>query len=225
MRKLLSTILVISLVLSMSITTAFAATSVSEFTDKDYLTMTEKDYYKMRSFSINGKGVSWKDGATVIFGESGLFDGIYGAENGVWNSKPNYDSSVKEIKFPKSVVILGVQALDNRTSVTSVNFEELVNLKFIDMAAFNRVPIRTADLSNTKVINIEAGAFMGGANAALKTFVAPSTLKRIGKQVFSNQYYLSNITLNEGLETIEEGAFADCGAFTIPSTVSPPVYN
>ena len=177
------------------------------------------DYHKMRTFSTNGKGVAWDSGATVIYGESGLFGTIPGAKgDGIWQKSPSVDTSVKSISFPTSVVILGIQTLDGRDAVTSINFNELTNLKYIGISAFNRTKITTADLSKTKVINIDDGAFMAGTQATLTTFTAPSTLKRIGVDVFANQTRVT-LNLNEGLEIIETGALKDAPGTTIPSTV------
>lgn len=218
MKKLLSTILALAMVFSLS-TTAFAATSVSDFTDSDYLTMHTNDYYTLRDRSNPFTGVSWDEGAKVIYGESKMYGGIPGAKGtGVWNGSPNVDTSVTSIKFPSSVVILGFMLFDGRDAITSVNFEDLTNLKFIGTSAFNRVKITTADLSNTKVINIDDGAFMAGTQATLTTFTAPSTLKRLGTDVFANQTRVT-LTLNEGLEIIGDGALKDAPGTTIPSTV------
>lgn len=232
MKKLIPSLLAVVMVLSLTTIPAFAA-SVSDFTDSDYLTMSAKDYYTLRDVSqnkngsyyqsgdstVNLQGVKWKDTAKVIYGESNAYGGIPGVKgNGVWNFSANPDTSVKAIKFPASVVILGVQTLDGRDAVTSINFSELTNLKYIGISAFNRTKITTADLSSTKVINIDDGAFMAGTQATLTTFTAPSTLKRIGEDVFANQTRVT-LNLNEGLEIIGDGALKDAPGTTIPSTV------
>lgn len=233
MKKIISTLLTLIMLLSLTAVPAFAVSSVSEFTDEDYLNISSEDYGKMRSMSrnkngsyyqpgdttINAQGVEWQEGATVIFGESGAFGGIRGINgDGVWDFTPNVDTSVKSISFPTSVVILGIQTLDGRDAVTSINFNELTNLKYIGISAFNRTKITTADLSKTKVINIDDGAFMAGTQATLSTFTAPSTLKRIGVDVFANQTRVT-LNLNEGLEIIGDGALKDAPGTTIPSTV------
>ncbi|MGE4352676.1 MAG: hypothetical protein AB7D36_01145 [Oscillospiraceae bacterium] len=151
MRKLISSLLAVVMVLSLTTIPAFAASSVSDFTDSDYLTMSAEDYGAMRDVSqnkngtyyksgdttVNLQGVKWQDTAKVIYGESNAFGGIRGLKgNGVWNFSANPDTSVKAIKFPASVVILGVQTLDGRDAVTSINFSELTNLKYIGISAF-----------------------------------------------------------------------------------------
>jgi len=233
-KKVIMGLLAAVMILSMSVTYAFAVTSVSEFTDEDYLNMDSLYYYNLRDLSRNKngsyykegdltynlQGVEWKDDAKVIYGESKMFGGIPGAKgSGIWSFSANPDTTVKDIKFPKSVVILGIQALDSRDDVTSINFEELVNLKYIGICAFNKTRITTADLSKTKVVHIDSGAFMTGTRPSLSVFKAPPTLKRIGKDAFANQTRLNHITLNEGFEVIGEGAFKDCNSFVIPSTV------
>lgn len=220
-RRILSGATAVILALSLSVS-AFAATSVSDFTDEDYLTIGSNDYYTMRDYSINGTGVAWEDDAQVIFGESPQYSGSPGWGEGIWQIHPNCDKSVTELKLPSSVVILGNMAFSDRTEITSVNFEELTNLKLIDTCAFSRVGIRTADLSNTQVVRIGVGAFDGAIYKTFKTFVAPSTLKKIDSEAFIYQSSLSTITLNEGLETIGDRAFFGCSMLrlmVIPSTV------
>lgn len=219
MKKLISNLLAVVMVLSLTTIPAFAATSVSDFTDSDYLNMSGEDYGAMRSMSKNKKGVEWQSGATVIYGESDMFGGIRGLKgDGIWDVSAYPDTSVKSINFPSSVVILGIQTLDGRDAVTSINFNELTNLKYIGTGAFNRTQITTADLSNTKVVNIDDGAFMAGTQPTLSTFTAPSTLKRIGVDTFVNQTRVT-LKLNEGLEIIDDGALRDAPGTTIPSTV------
>lgn len=233
MKKLISSLLAVVMVLSLTTIPAFAASSVSDFTDEDYLTMSSEDYGKMRDLSrnkngsyyqpgdltINLQGVEWQEGAKVIYGESNMYGGIRGIkDDGIWNFRANPDTSVKSISFPTSVVILGIQTLDYRDAVTSINFNELTNLKYIGISAFNRTKITTADLSSTKVINIDDGAFMAGTQPTLTSFTAPSTLKRIGVDVFANQTRVT-LNLNEGLEIIGAGALKDAPGTTIPSTV------
>ncbi|MEL7623183.1 MAG: leucine-rich repeat protein [Clostridiales bacterium] len=220
MKKLIAGLLAVMMVCSMAAVSLFAATGVSDFTDEDYVYMHPNDYYAMRDKSINFKGVAWEEGAKVIYGETNAYGGIPGAKgNGVWFGSPNVDTSVTSIKFPTSVVILGFQLFEGRDQITSVNFEELANLRHIGTGAFSRVQLSAVDLSNTKVISIDNGAFMTGTRPSIRRFKAPATLKRIGAHAFANQTWLNGIELNEGLEIIEEGALAASGGFIIPSTV------
>ncbi|MFV0517424.1 MAG: leucine-rich repeat protein [Aminipila sp.] len=219
MKKLISSLLAVTLMLSMCVVPAFAASSTSEFTDEDYVDIHPTDYYMLRDFSVDGKGVSWQDDAQVIYGESKMFGGMPGVKEFEYNKSANPDRSVTEINFPTSVVILGFQLFDGRSEITSVNFDELTNLKHIGTAAFSKTQVSNVDLSNTQVISIDDMAFGASTRPSVKIFKAPSTLKRIGSYAFVGQKYMS-VELNEGLEIIEDFAFEDSvGGFIIPSTV------
>lgn len=49
------------------------------------------------------------------------------------------------------------------------------------------------------------------AGTALREFVAPGSLKEIGNRVFMGCKELRTVKLNEGLESLGEGAFRDSG--------------
>ena len=207
MKKLILTILAFAMVFSLS-TTAFAASSLP-FTDSDYLKedFGPQDYKDYVSVSIDKKGVDFPSGTLVIEQES------------VHMGKRNIDSDSKVANIPDTVVIFGGAAFMGRgLGDDSVDFSKYTNLKYIGNFAFSNNNFTSADLSKTKVVRIGKTSFAG--NKKLKTFVAPSTLKRIDDSAFETVRF-SNFTLNEGLEYLGYlGLEFNSPVITLPSTLT-----
>lgn len=208
MKKLISSLLAVVMVLSLS-TTAFAASSLP-FTDSDYLKekFGYQDYKDYVSVSIDEKGVDFPSGTLVIESES--------VHMGV---RRNIDSSVKKANIPNTVVIFGISAFMGRgLGDDSVDFSKYTNLKFIDNYAFSNNSFASADLSNTKVVRIGKTSFAG--NKSLKTFIAPSTLKRIDDSAFETVKF-TKFMLNEGIEYLGYlGLEFKAPVITLPSTLT-----
>ena len=216
MKKVLSSILATVLLLSCLTVSVFAIDSLP-FTDEDYLRedFGYHDYKQYQTGSINNKCVTWPEGTLVASGN--YFNGDYEGYNDKW------DSDATTINFPTSTVIIE-SCLNGHKSVTTVNWEELVNLKYIGVWAAGYTKISTLDLRNTQVVRIGDGAFSTSSN--LTTFKAPSTLKRIDANAFESCLRLWDVELNEGLEYIGDNAlgwgYANAGYnnLIIPSTVT-----
>ena len=71
--------------------------------------------------------------------------------------------------------------------------------------AFEHNILKTADISNTAVTEVAEGAFQ---NNKLISAKLPSSVKTIGKYAFMNNEF-EDITLGDGVERIEEGAYRD----------------
>lgn len=214
MKKFLSSILAVVTLLSVLTVPAFAANSLP-FTDEDYLRedFGPADYNKYKTGSVNNKCVTWPEGTLVASGD--YHNGNYVGYN------EDYDDTATDINFPTSVVIIPMLALNNHKSVERVNWEELVNLKFIDSGSVGYTKISTLDLRNTKVVRIGDAAFSNSNN--LTTFKSPVTLKRIDDHAFEGCLRITTLELNEGLEYIGESAFGSGYGYNnviIPSTVN-----
>lgn len=207
MKKLISTLLALAMVLSMS-TTAFAASSLP-FTDSDYLKekFGPEDYKAYISVSINKKGIDFPSGTLVIAAESPHM------------GDRDVDSNSTKANIPNTVVIFGGSAFMGRgLGDDSVDFSKYTNLKYIGNFAFSNNSFTSADLTNTKVVRIGATSFAG--NQKLKTFVAPSTLKRIDDSAFETVKF-TKFTLNEGLEYLGYlGLEFGSPVITLPSTLT-----
>lgn len=210
MKKFLSSILATVMLLSVLTVPAFAANSLP-FADADYLRedFSYEDYKEYRSFAKLSNGTYvWDSNATVIDEWKG--------------NDPSRD--VTYIKAPTSTEVIAMGALNGLRNVTSINFNELTNLKFIDAASVGYTKISEVDLTNTQVVRIGMGAF--GSSENLVTFKSSPTLKRIDNNAFEGCLRLTNLELNEGLEYIGDNALgwghANSGYnnVIIPSTVN-----
>ncbi len=208
MKKLLSTILAFAMVFSLS-TTAFAASSLP-FTDSDYLRedFGAKDYSEYVTDSINLQGSDFPAGTIVIAAE---------AEN--MGKRIGSNPNPTKANIPEGIVIFGGSAFMARgLGDDSVDFSKYTNLKYIGNFAFSKNSFTSADLTNTKVVRIGATSFAGNKN--LKTFIAPSTLKRIDDSAFEMVKF-SKFTLNEGLEYLGYlGLGFNSPVITLPSTLT-----
>lgn len=225
MKKFLSSILATVMLLSVLTVPAYASTWVVPvnktplpFTDADYLRedFGYQDYKGYVSGPTDKKAVSWPEGATVV--KNSIL-----RENGEMADNGDYDSTATTITFPKSTVIIASSCLMGRKNVSSINFNELTNLKFLDYGALAYTNISTLDLSNTQVVRIGNAV---GSCKSLVTFKSSPVLKRIDANAFEGCLRLTNIELNEGLEYIGDSALgwghANSGYnnVIIPSTVT-----
>ncbi|MCQ5128801.1 leucine-rich repeat protein [Butyricicoccus faecihominis] len=223
MKKFLSSILATVMLLSVLTVPAYASTWVVPvnktplpFTDADYLRedFGYQDYKEYISGPTDKKAVAWPEGATVV--KNAILN-----EGGDIRDNEDYDSSATTITLPKSTVIIGLGCLNYRKSVTTINWKDLVNLKFIDGLSVGYTKISTLDLTNTQVVRIGDAAFSNSNN--LTTFKAPSTLKRIDAHAFEGCLRITTLELNEGLEYIGESALDSGYGYNnviIPSTVT-----
>ena len=233
MKKFLAALLSCALLLSLC-APAFARvgnyTSIYDITDEDYL---REDFH-----SINDYGYLFG------FGEPGTWE-IYESyeqsdtfpedltalmPSGHYVPYKYPSTSITSLELPKSLVILdgSFESYSNSgyRKLTSVNFEELTNLKYIG-GYFQCTPLQTIDLRNTQVVRI-AGEGTFSTNNRLSAFYAPSTLRRIDDGVFHDCPNLSLLQLNEGLEYIGARNFGTNTMTTyleytwtrIPSTVT-----
>ena len=96
-----------------------------------------------------------------------------------------YDcNNLKKVSLPDGITYIGTSAFSQCDSLETVN-----------------IPAQVETLENY--------AFYGNS---LKTspIVIPATCKTIGREVFNNNYLVSSITFNEGLESIGYQAFRNC---------------
>ncbi|MBM6888141.1 leucine-rich repeat domain-containing protein [Pseudoflavonifractor phocaeensis] len=221
MKKFLSGVLATLTLASCLTVPAFAADG-KLFTDEQYADfdpsnylmneVTTGDYDDYWVESVGLKGTTWPEGTLVVSDQKS--DG-----GDRWYFNENYDKNATTLTLPKSTEIIGLGGLNNKRKVTTVNWEDLTNLKLIDDLAMGYSAMEEIDLSKTQVIRIGDGAF--GWSKSLTTFVASPTLKVIENNVFEECHRLYDITLNEGLEYIGNFAFSSVPSdLVLPSTLT-----
>ena len=155
------------------------------------------------------------------------------------------ESTIEEIKLPKSITIIGKEAFNNSEKLKSINLEELDKLTEIPENCFNgllsieqiKLPtsitsigkkafsgcenLKSVNLQDTSIITIGKSAF--SFCKLLQEVILPSTLKTIEPSAFSNCDSITKLELPKGLETIEDEAFSGCASLTtikLPETVT-----
>lgn len=221
MKKFLSGVLATLTLASCLTVPAFAANG-KLFTDEQYADfdpsnylmneVTVNDYKEHYVESVDLKGTTWTEGTLVIA------DRKIGSDGTLYDNK-YADENATTLTLPKSTEIIGLGGLNNKRKVTTVNWDDLTNLKLIDDLAMGYSAVEEIDLSKTQVIRIGTGAF--GWSKSLTTFVASPTLKVIENNVFEECPRLYDITLNEGLEYIGNFAFDSVPSdLVLPSTLT-----
>ena len=222
MKKFLSGVLATLTLASCLTVPAFAADGklftdeqYAHFDKSDYLLneVTVSDYRDYWVESVGLKGTTWPEGTLVVSDQKKSEGGDD------WYDNEYYDKNATTLTLPKSTEIIGLGGLNNKRKVTTVNWDDLTNLKLIDDLAMGYSAMEEIDLSKTQVIRIGNGAF--GWSKSLTTFVASPTLKVIENNVFEECHRLYDITLNEGLEYIGNFAFSSVPSdLVLPSTLT-----
>lgn len=124
---------------------------------------------------------------------------------------------IANIEFNEGLETIGAEAFRYNGQVSKVVFP--ASLKMINTAAFDRSSISSITFLGD-VDSIERSAFDRCGN--LKEVIFHGVVKKLGSYAFASTWALTEITLPEGLTTMEAGAFASTGikTFTFPSSVT-----
>ncbi|MBO5838061.1 MAG: leucine-rich repeat domain-containing protein [Bacteroidales bacterium] len=126
-------------------------------------------------------------------------------------------SSLTSVSIPNSVTTIeyeewGPGAFSECTSLTSVTFEEGINLTNIPPFTFPGCSSLTSiDIPNS-VTSIGEYAFSGCSS--LTSIDIPNSVTSIGESAFSGCSSLTSVTIPESVTSIGSGAFSDCCSLT-----------
>lgn len=191
-----------------------------------------------RSASVNGKTVRYGDNKDGCWTQGGSIIGIFTPDsdsysftvdysndapqlNGIqlreFDRQWTYDSSAKTLSF-NNTIIANVSA--NSKSLTIGDNKQNANAIDLDFS----YPIA----GDYKVVTINGQAFSG--NAAVRRFVAPSSLRTINWEAFGNCPSLEFVELNEGLTSVQQLLFQKGTSLSrvvnpLPSTLSNQSYG
>ena len=127
-------------------------------------------------------------------------------------------SNLTSIQLPSGITLIPYYFLE-RSGITSITIPDSV-MTIKNNAFSNCSSLSTINISNnSNLTTIESAAFV---NCAITSFNCPSSLRTIGHSVFADCSNLKEINLNEGLTTIDSGAFREdpIERLHIPSTVT-----
>ncbi|MDD4291369.1 MAG: leucine-rich repeat protein [Clostridia bacterium] len=128
------------------------------------------------------------------------------------------NDSVTSIVFPEGFESIGEYAFYNNTALKSITFP--TTFTGLGERAFSGCGLlEKVNLEDTSIVETGKNAFYGCVS--LTKVVLPSTLKTIGEGLFYMAKSLDDVTLNEGLISINRNAFSNCAIkeIEIPSTV------
>lgn len=118
-----------------------------------------------------------------------------------------YGCGFESVKLPVSIESIGKGAFRDCPNLTSINFEELVNLKTLGEQAFRGFRGEKIDLSRTQITEIPTSAFI---YASMKSVVFPNVLTSIGMTAFKQCTNLQSVIFPESLKRIGTSAFNEC---------------
>ena len=118
-----------------------------------------------------------------------------------------YGCGFESVKLPVSIESVGKGAFRDCSKLTSINFEELVNLKTLGEQAFRGFKGEKIDLSCTQITEIPTNAFI---YASMKSVVFPNVLTSIGMTAFKGCTNLQSVIFPESLKQIGTSAFNEC---------------
>ena len=119
-----------------------------------------------------------------------------------------YCPSIREIKLPKDVTRIGINAFKSCTNLTGIQVPDKVT-EIGDGAFFECNVLAEVNFGNA-VESIGEHAFWGCT--ALKDIVLPNSVKHIKKWAFQSCSNITSVTMGEGVQNIDEDAFSGCEA-------------
>ena len=163
-----------------------------------------------------------------------------------WNAFNN-NSNITKVTIPNSIEQIGLNAFRNCSSLTTVIFEEGINVKIDSSAFLESNSIKYTEYFECKYLGNEENPYnvlvsvvnrdclslsihedtVNIADRAIQncgkiTSIVMTNVEIIGTSAFEGCGNLTSVTLNEGLKYIGSSAFYDCDKLTsveIPSTV------
>lgn len=223
LKRILSTILMLCLMLSLLPGTAWAADAVSG-TCGDNLTWTLKNHVltisgtgAMTDWSLGGRvpWAGWSSDSVYYVTSVTIGDGVTSIGGNAFDSCVGLTS----ITIPNSVTSIGASAFHSCGKLTSITIPNSV--ASIGESAFFGCSSLTGITIPNSVDSIGEYAFYGCSS--LTSMTIPSSVTSIGKSTFSGCGSLTSITIPDSVTSIGESAFVDCSrltSITIPDSVT-----
>ena len=124
------------------------------------------------------------------------------------------NDEVRAVEIPDTVKVLGPSLFSNWKNLESVTLS--ASIEAIDYMTFYQcINLKEVVIPNG-VKSIGSDTFSG---SGIKSLVIPDSVTEIKKNLFSNCYYLEDITLSKNITTISENMFSGC--ISLRSVVIP----
>ena len=195
MKKILSIVFALVVMLTVSAVIAFAEENTSGVLDNGYC-------------GADGDNLSWtlyKDGELIISGEGEMkdYNDNYSGIEAPWAT---YKNAIINVVIEKGVTAVGDYSFYCCTKLESILLPETLNT--IGIRAFSIC-------FSLKEIVIPEGVTSIGLDAfyscrEIKKITIPSTVTHIGSGIFSGNTKLQKLIFAEGVQTISKGSFSEC---------------
>lgn len=130
------------------------------------------------------------------------------------------NTSLTNIRFPKSLVTIGKSAFSGNTALANVYFTDDSLLRYVGKDAFSNCPFIT-NAGDQRIMVAKVLYAISSSDQKEKVITLDSSILAIAEEVFS-KCEVETLNLNEGLEVIGNGAFLNCSSLknvSIPNSV------
>ena len=203
MKKIIvATIITIMLCLSFNLNVYAETNNEGTYTVDEMYKYEQKEDGTIKITGITEKFFEYYDGATILE----LPDQINGMEVTSILTRLNKIDTLKEIKLPKSMKVIGSHLFEDCVNLEKVTLPDNITL-INEKAFYNCSNLKTIEMPES-VIQIEDLAF--AECRSLKKIELPANVKRLGENVFQNCTGLEEIKINNKLTVIKDNTFIGC---------------
>ena len=203
MKKIIvATIITIMLCLSFNLNVYAEGIKEDTYTVEEMYKYEAKEDGTIKITGVTEKFFEYYDGATILE----LPDEINGMEVTSILTRLNKIDTLKEIKLPKSMKVIGSHLFEDCVNLEKVTLPDNITL-INEKAFYNCSNLKTIEMPES-VIQIEDLAF--AECRSLKKIELPMNVKRLGENVFQNCTGLEEIKINNKLTVIKDNTFIGC---------------
>ncbi len=203
MKKIIvATIIAIMLCVSFNLNVYAEGIKEDTYTVEEMYKYEAKEDGTIKITGVTEKFFEYYDGATILE----LPDEINGMEVTSILTRLNKIDTLKEIKLPKSMKVIGSHLFEDCVNLEKVTLPDNITL-INEKAFYNCSNLKTIEMPES-VIQIEDLAF--AECRSLKKIELPANVKRLGENVFQNCTGLEEIKINNKLTVIKDNTFIGC---------------
>ena len=203
MKKIIvATIIAIMLCVSFNLNVYAEGIKEDTYTVEEMYKYEQKEDGTIKITGVTEKFLEYYDGATILE----LPDQINGMEVTSILTRLNKIDTLKEIKLPKSMKVIGSHLFEDCVNLEKVTLPDNITL-INEKAFYNCSNLKTIEMPES-VIQIEDLAF--AECRSLKKIELPVNVKRLGENVFQNCTGLEEIKINNKLTVIKDNTFIGC---------------
>ena len=203
MKKIIvATIIAIMLCVSFNLNVYAEGIKEDTYTVEEMYKYEAKEDGTIKITGVTEKFFEYYDGGTILE----LPDEINGMEVTSILTRLNKIDTLKEIKLPKSMKVIGSHLFEDCVNLEKVTLPDNITL-INEKAFYNCSNLKTIEMPES-VIQIEDLAF--AECRSLKKIELPANVKRLGENVFQNCTGLEEIKINNKLTVIKDNTFIGC---------------